>query len=229
MNTMERYMMFRHNRTLVIGGSGFIGSYLMKEIRAENMDLKDGWDARWGIKGRYDTIILLACNQENTQQAYNYNYEIFQQLDYYRIRRPNTQLIYLSSAAYYEPTSVYSQTKRLGEVYARRFKNCTILRPSNVYGHGDGHGAPDRFMRGEHIINGDGEQIRDLVAVEDVVDIIKWYIGLSGLRIANVSSGTGVTVNQMFKMFGAGTPIYDKKADVGVKESILEPGLVYYD
>ena len=32
------------NKILVVGGSGFIGSYLMKEIDADNLDLKEGKD-----------------------------------------------------------------------------------------------------------------------------------------------------------------------------------------
>ena len=78
------------------------------------------------------------------------------------------KIIYISSAAVYNLNSWYAISKQVGESYAERL-NAVILRLSNVYGHGDGHGAPDRFMRGEKTIIGDGQQIRDLIPVELVV------------------------------------------------------------
>lgn len=221
--------MWRRNKILIVGGSGFIGSYLLDEIKAENIDLKNGREVRYGIDQQYKTIIFLACNQENTHKAYKYNYEMFKALDDYRKDYPKTYLIYISSAAVYYPGSIYSQTKRLGEVYAKRFKNYVILRPSNVYGHGDGHGAPDRFLRGEKTIYGDGEYIRDLIPVEFIVDTIIEVLNKRCTGIFNVSSGVGTTVNEMFKLFGEGKPKHIKHAlgvNMGTEKSILRPGRV---
>ena len=214
-------------KTLVVGGSGFIGSYLMNEIEADNLDLKEGQDVCWGIDDRFDTIIFLACNQGNTLEAYQENSAMFKALDNYRKEYPKTKLIYISSAAVYTPNSKYAASKRLGENYARRFQKHFILRLSNVYGHGDGHGAPDRFMRGEKTIHGDGTQIRDLITVEGVVDVIIACMYSEVYGIWNVSTGEGVSVNDMFKMFGTGKPVYNKTANVGVQESILQPGQVH--
>lgn len=217
-------------KTLVVGGSGFIGSYLMKEIEADNLDLKEGQDVRDGIDQKYKTIVFLACNQANTQAAYQENYEMYLALDEYRRRYPKTHLIYFSSAAVYYPGSKYSQTKRLGEVYAKRFRNHTILRPSNIYGHGDGHGAPDKFMRGEKEIYGDGSYVRDLIAVEAVVDKVVEFINEPKYGIFNVSTGIGTSVKDMFNMFGEGNPVFIKHKmgrDMETKESILRPGRVY--
>lgn len=215
-------------KTLVVGGSGFIGSYLMNEIEADNLDLKEGQDVCHGIDDKYDTIIFLACNQDNTQEAYQENSRMFKALDEYRKEYPKTHLIYISSAAVYTPNSKYAASKRLGEVYAKRFDKYTILRLSNVYGHGDGHGAPDRFMRGEKTIHGDGTQIRDLIPVEEVVRNIIFFIDFrdNADGVYNISTGIGTSVNDMFKMFGTGSSISVKAHDVGVQESILEPGFV---
>lgn len=216
-------------KTLVIGGSGFVGSYLLEEIEADNLDLRLGEDARHCFGGKYDTVIFLACNQANTQEAYNENWEMFKALDDYRRRYPKTHLIYISSAAVYYPGTTYGQTKRLGEIYARRFDKCTILRPSNIYGHGDGHGAPDKFLRGEREIYGDGSYVRDLISVEEVVDTIIYFLKNREYGIFNVSTGKGTTVNQMFKMFGSGKPQYIKHKlgrDMDIPESILKPGRV---
>lgn len=220
------------SKILVVGGSGFVGSYLMRELKADNLDLKNGLDVRCGIAGRYKTIIFLACNQANTQTAYYNNYEMYLALDSYRKCYPKTHLIYFSSAAVYYPGSIYSQTKRLGEVFAKRFKNHTILRPSNIYGHGDGHGAPDNFMRGEKEIYGKGTYVRDLIAVETVVSQVLEFVESKEVGVFNVSTGKGTTVNEMFKMFGEGKPKYIKHAlgrDMETAESILEPGQVWHE
>lgn len=220
-STLERFM----SKILVTGSRGFIGSYLMREIEADEIDLKINSDVRHGIYDKYKTIIFLACNQENTRKAYQENIEMYETLEDYRQRHPKTHLIYISSAAIYLPTSIYAQSKRLGEVYAKRFKNHTILRLSNVYGHGDGHGAPDRFLRGEKTIHGSGEQIRDLISVEIVIDTIIKHLNSPKYGVFNVSSGKGTTVKQMFKLFGEGKPKYVKH-DIGVARSVLKPGEV---
>lgn len=209
--------------TLVVGGSGFIGSYLMKEIQADNLDLKEGHDVRDGITKEYDVIVFLACNQANTAEAYRENWEMFKALDDYR-KRVDPYLIYISSATVYTLDSWYALSKRLGEAYAHRFTDHAILRPSNVYGHGDGHGAPDRFMRGEKTIHGDGTQIRDLVPVEEVVSQILICLTVRMGGTFNVSSGVGTSVNDMYKLFGSGEPTYDTAAAIGVKRSVLIPG-----
>lgn len=217
------------NKILVVGGSGFVGRYLMQELEADNLDLKIGEDVRKGIHQQHKTIVFLACNQANTQEAYQENHEMYLALDQYRRQFPKTHLIYFSSAAVYYPGSKYSQTKRLGEVFAKRFKNHTILRPSNIYGHGDGHGAPDKFMRGEKEIYGDGSYVRDLIAVESVVDKVLGFISSGECGIFNVSTGVGTTVKEMFNMFGSGKPKYIKQAlgrDMETVESILQPGRV---
>lgn len=212
-------------RTLVVGSKGFIGSYLMEVLSADEIDLKLGTDVREGIYKKYRTIVFLACNQANTRKAYQENLQMYEALDIYRERYPNTHLIFISSAAVYTPNSIYSQSKRIGEVYAKRFRYHTILRLSNVYGHGDGHGAPDRFMRGEKNIHGSGKQTRDLIPVESVIDAIEDHMETPNYGIYNVSSGRGTTVNEMFSLFGEGKPKHVGKIK-GVLYSVLAPGQV---
>lgn len=205
-----------------------MGSYLMPLLKADNCDIVDDWNFLDGVAREYKTIVFLACDQENSQRAFQYNLKLYKALDAYRLQYPKTYLIYISSAAIYYKASVYGLTKILGEVYASRFQKRTILRPSNIYGHGDGHGAPDKFLNGETVIFGDGNQIRDLIPVEKVADIIAGFVNRPETGIFNVSSGVGTTINQMFEMFGSGEPkhVKDIKRNMGVKESILMPGRV---
>jgi nucleoside-diphosphate-sugar epimerase len=218
--------MLRRRDYLVVGGSGFIGSHLLKRIQADNLDLVEGHDVKNGIGKRYDVIVFLACNQKDTREAYIDNMEMYEELYHYVSHYPRTRIVYISSAAVYYGGNWYSESKRLGEEYMGWLPNAVVLRLSNVFGHGDGHGAPDRFLRGEKVIHGDGEQVRDLIPVEQVVFAITAMMFNRQRGIFNVSSGVGTTVNEMFKMFGKGRPIHNKSRDGGIRESILPPGRV---
>ena len=208
-----------------MGSHGFIGSYLIKELADfECCDLKIGVDILDGIDEEYESIVFLACDQGDTREAFEYNVRMYEVLNNYREDHPDTYLIYISSAAIYNINSWYAVSKQVGEAYADRFERRAVLRLSNVYGHGDGHGAPDRFLRGENVINGYGAQIRDLIPVERVVTRILKCLTYRVTGVYNVSSGIGTSVNRMFSIFGSGKPSYNKRADIGVKYSVLEPG-----
>lgn len=217
-------------KILVVGGSGFIGSYLMKEVEADNIDLKENKDVRDGIDKKYDAIIFLACYQGNSRDAFEANVQMYEALNNYNKNFSDTYLVYVSSAAVYTIDGWYALSKQVGEAYTKRFHNFTILRLSNVYGHGDGHGAPDRFMRGIKTINGTGDQLRDLIPVEKVVTTICMLVESKDTgKTINVSSGVGTSVNQMFKIFGKGRPKYIKDSETGIFNSVLTPGLVFDD
>lgn len=108
-----------------------------------------------------------------------------------------------------QPASPYGISKWTGEQYIRFYKEIygldyTILRLSNVYG-------PRQNSKGEAgvisiFINnikdnkpltvfGTGEQVRDYVYVEDVVNAMEFSLKVSGTF--NVSTGKETTVNQL--------------------------------
>lgn len=122
-----------------------------------------------------------------------------------------TKVVYTSSSSVYGnpaqipiredtplgPLNIYGETKLQAEewcLYYGKEKDVryTILRYFNVYGDGEGKGVIDTFLRrpkkGEPlIIYGDGQQTRDFVHVDDVVEATIKAVGVEGTF--NVGSG----------------------------------------
>lgn len=222
-------------KVLVIGGSGFIGSNLRKVLPSTNIDLKEGVDVCDGIYDKYDAIVFLAAHLDATKEDYVKNLKIYTALaDYLQTHQP--YVIYTSSAAVYQntmrqteadrpyPRTIYGESKLLGEQIIRLMSDCyTILRLSNVYGDGEGNGVVDRFSRGERTIYGDGKQVRDYVPVETVVNaILKLIESPKPYQIFNISSGAGMTVNEVFKWAGSGEPIHVAPRSFDIPFSILD-------
>jgi UDP-glucose 4-epimerase len=107
-----------------------------------------------------------------------------------------------------EPVSPYGISKWTGEQYINFYKkiyglDSTILRFSNVYGPrqaGGECGVLGIFIKNAlenktSNIFGNGEQVRDYVYVEDVVNALILSLNISGTY--NVSTGIGTTVNYL--------------------------------
>ncbi len=111
-----------------------------------------------------------------------------------------------------EPISPYGIAKLVMEKYAHYYKEIynldyTALRYSNVYGpRQNAHGEAgvvaiftDRMLRGEQCyINGDGENTRDFVFVDDVVEAnVQALLGdLTGKY--NICTEKSISINQVF-------------------------------
>lgn len=110
------------------------------------------------------------------------------------------------------PTSVYGLSKVRGEMYCKYFSehyglNAIILRLFNIYGSGQIPNPRvgvittfiDNALKNKPLqIYGDGEQIRDFVHVEDVVDAnISSMDYKSKFDIFNIGSGTGHSINDI--------------------------------
>jgi UDP-glucose 4-epimerase len=109
------------------------------------------------------------------------------------------------------PVSPYGVSKRSGELYAHFFSAeyglpFVAFRYANVYGpRQDPHGEAGvvaifsgRMLRGEPVtINGDGEQTRDYVYVEDVARMSRLALETAATGPVNVGTGIETDVNTL--------------------------------
>lgn len=223
---------------LIAGGRGFIGSHLCKlltkrGIKYSVVDLKDGVDVCKVDASGFTAIVLLAADLSHTRLGYWRNLRIYQWL-----ARQSAYIIYTSSAAVYgdstkpqtedDPTpapTLYGKSKLLGErIIQDSYPSYTIFRLANVYGDGDGNGAIDIYKRGGNKIYGDGENVRDYIAVEKVCEAILTALltpNAYNKQVFNISSFQPMTTYAAFNKFGTGPADYQKARDFDVKYSLL--------
>ncbi|MGH9008274.1 MAG: NAD-dependent epimerase/dehydratase family protein [Acidimicrobiia bacterium] len=143
------------------------------------------------------------------------------------------------------PVSPYGVAKKAVGDYLHYYKEIhgldyTVLALANVYGpRQDPHGEAGvvaifagKFLAGETpTIFGEGNQTRDFVFVDDVVDAFaRARYGGSGL-LANVGTGTETTVNDLFATMARLTrftdpPVYAPARPGELARSALDPTLV---
>lgn len=165
------------------------------------------------------------------------------------------KIVYSSSAAVYgipeylgvdelhkiEPISFYGISKYTPELYIKTFAHLyeikyTILRYANVYGirqdpKGEGGVISifvDKFITDETpIIYGDGEQTRDFIYVDDIVNANIASLSKGDNEIYNISTNSPISINQLVNLMSSLTnkevqPSY-KEARVGdIKHSHLK-------
>lgn len=126
------------------------------------------------------------------------------------------KFVYASSAAVYgngvsieaspqKPLSPYGISKMMAEAHCLEHSNfidVVCLRYFNVYGIGNGKGVILKFMdnikqKRPITIYGDGNQLRDFVYVDDVVDATLLSIEAKG--IFNIGSGHQYTINELYE------------------------------
>jgi UDP-glucose 4-epimerase len=190
-----------NNGTIILtGAKGYIGSHLLERLSKDVncIDLKDGLDAsdeKSYPKEKQDIIVHLAAHlQPEDDSDIKLHRTVLEMA-----KRWNAHVIYASSAAIYEPNTLYAIQKLYGEVL---FKDYGILRFFNVYGDG-GHGIVDIIKNhtNETIqVNGNGEQTRDYVHVEDVVSAIKKAIDIKWTGTAEIGTGIETSVNELMEM-----------------------------
>ena len=119
----------------------------------------------------------------------------------------------VSEEAPRNPDSPYGVSKKVAEEYLRYFERthglrCCTLAPANVYGprqnpFGEAGVVAifiGRILAGqEPVIYGDGEQTRDFVFVDDVVDAYRAALTRGDGEFINIGTGVQTSVNQLFR------------------------------
>lgn len=127
-------------------------------------------------------------------------------LDY--ARKINSKFIFASTCALVGGnSSPYALSKRIGEEYCRYYKEycglkTVILRLFNVYGHRDTKGVIYKFSdlryKNQHLtITGDGEQRRDFVDVQDVVEAFIRAVDVDEVGPFDVCRGKTFSINEV--------------------------------
>jgi nucleoside-diphosphate-sugar epimerase len=192
---------------LITGHKGFIGSKLSEKIpKFFGIDLKDKKDLlKCKLPEKVNVIFHLASQTsvedswaDPLKDSYNFNMMVRLVKKY-----PKARIIYAQSAASVLPNSPYGFSKSIAGEYLERFhKNYVICVFPNVYG--GGKGVVDIFRSQKKVtIYGDGEQIRDFVHVDDIVEgLLKaqdWPVGEyfmgsgKGVRILDLAQGKQIT------------------------------------
>lgn len=205
---------------MITGHKGFIGSLLNKRLSDHfGIDFKEGKNLiSCELPKGVDTIYHLAA-WTSVEESWSLPY--IYQMDLVVIARlvkeyPNAKIIYAQSAASLEVNSPYGFSKWVCGEYLKKFhKNYVICTFPNVYG--GGKGVVDIFKNKEEVtIYGDGEQIRDFVHVDDIIEGLvlaeNWSVGEYCM-----GSGKGTKVKDL----AIGKTIIWADARNEIRESIL--------
>lgn len=203
---------------LITGAAGFIGMNLMKKVDAVPLDAKYGTDVTDSnaLKSLYrkGPIIHLAAESgvpqsiEDPRPSFTNN-----TLGTYAVlnfaKEKKARVILASSAAADNMTSPYAASKAAGEAYARAYHHCyglsyAALRFANVYGPLSdlktsciANMIKSAVYNNEILVQGDGEQQRDFIHVEDVCNAILDFAESDEVGIFDVGTGIRHTVNHV--------------------------------
>lgn len=236
------------SKILLTGSHGFIGTHLRSVLTDHEVDC---WDLKIGkdlfaitdkdLQG-VDVIIHLAARisvPESWQAPHEYmlaNTLSTIHLAELAVKMQVKKFIFASSSSVYgNPMSPYGSSKMLSELYLRRKPelNSYMLRFFNVYGTGQNReysGVITKLL--EAIMNnkpftiyGDGEQSRDFVFVEDLVQILKLLVETEKRVYGGIDIGKGHsnTVNELvallFEITGKTTAIKHEPERQEIKHS----------
>ncbi len=195
---------------LVTGSKGFIGKHLVKELKKDNnvieIDLKDGNDCSdyeylMSLPNAECVYHLAADLKPPYSDTFNGAWAVARYCN-----KTKARLVYTSSAAIYNAEDslqtggeMYAYNKFIAEkVFSSLVSDLLILRLFNVYGDG-GSGVVNQFIENEKIwINGNGEQNRDYIHVDDVVRAL----AVPHVRgIYDIGTGIACSVNEIASYF----------------------------
>ncbi len=157
---------------------------------------------------------------------------------------PDPSELPIKESCMHHPLSPYGVSKKAAVDYMEAFKNMygldyCALALANVYGpRQDPNGEAgvvaifaERLLKNQQvIIYGDGEQTRDFVFVDDVVDAFVKAGEVGGGEIVNIGTGHEVSVNELASIMIRATgrdvsPVYAKERVGELRRNSLDPSL----
>lgn len=186
---------------LLTGYRGFVGSRLAAGLTDfHGIDVRDGYNLISCELPKDVDLIYHLASQSSVEASWH---DPIHDSDNLKMairlvhKYPDTRIIYTNSSSSVDRSSPYGFSKWAVAEYLKQFhKNYVICTLPNVYGSG-GRSVVDIF-KGRTIVKifGDGEQLRDYVHVDDIVEGLKkakdWPVGEYFL-----GSGIGTTLNQL--------------------------------
>lgn len=233
-------------QVLVTGAAGYIGTnltnyLLVKGHKVIKVDKLYGTPAERTEVSEIDAIVHLAAMpgiqncEKNKFMAVNDNVVSAEHIfrlgyDY------NIPVVFSSSQAAKEPDSTYGLLKSVCEQMAIRL-NVNVLRLANVYG-GERYLETKTTVISNFInaklkglpitINGDGEQTRDFIHVEEVCRAIELCLDKKKVFV-DIGTGIPRSMNTLAKMLQCDDIIYNSTSDsVGVSSNVAEISAATY-
>jgi len=231
-------------KILLIGGAGFIGSHLAKGLLEKGHSVviadKEKWiDAnnkeqlgKVFKKEKPEIVYHLAGAMNLRRGAVDSSVErtkiICDCCKEYNVEK----LIFFSSggAIYFNPESDYAKANlEIEKIIQENLNFFIILRLGNVYGPGQWKEGiiPQIILNKDLKINGDGNQTRNFVYVDDVVEVAILAIETDKKGIYNVDAGQEYSINQVIDLIRKLTglvidPVYDGGRDISAKAFDIE-------
>ena len=221
--------MIKGSKVLVTGYKGFIGNHLCYVLKYKGAKVTGMEDKNGGVinlKLLYEkcrnidyvfhlaAISTIPACANNPLKAHDINVtgtlNVLLASKACRVKK----VVFVSSSVVHDPRTVYAVMKTIGEMYCKLFSNMfglpvSILRLYNVYGVGqdsDTAVVPSfiRQLKEDKliIIEGSGEQTRDFVYVEDVVDAMIQTVEDNLDGYYNIGTGRDISISDLAYLIG---------------------------
>jgi len=219
-------------RATITGINGFIGSALNKKL------LNMGWETYEELRPDVDYVFLFGSPSSNNWFKHALSYSIRETVENFLnavdfCREHDIKLIYPSSGTIYQGDTDYSKTKKILDLLASMFDKTLGLRIFAGYGIGEDHktyysSVIHSFIKEmkagrQPVIWGDGNQTRDFIYIDDIVDQIIFFKDKSGT--IDIGTAIGYSMNQVVRIINAklGTdikPTFDSKPSKYIENSV---------
>jgi len=216
----------------ITGMSGFIGSALNKKL------LSMGWETHEEMRPDADYVFLFGSPSSNNWFNHALSYSVRETVENFLnavdfCREHDIKLIYPSSGTVYQGDTSYSKTKKILDLIASMFPKTLGLRIFAGYGIGEAHKTYyssvvysfiQEMKQGNHpVIWGDGNQTRDFVYIDDIVDQIIKNKNIVGT--IDIGTGVGHSMNEIVNIINTKlgtniTPTFIKKPKNYIENSI---------